>query len=57
MMNKREVMEQIKTEEDYKKALKRAEELFDLEPGHPDYEEAQNLMTLVDLYEQEHYPT
>ncbi len=49
-------MKLIKTEEDYNAALARIDELFDVVPGDKDYDEAELLMTLVDLYEQKHFP-
>lgn len=49
-------MKLVKTEEEYNQALKRMETLFDLEPGDKDFDEAELLITLIDLYEQEHYP-
>lgn len=45
----------IKTEEDYDLALARIDELFDSKPGSKDFDEAELLMTLVELYEQQHY--
>jgi HTH-type transcriptional regulator/antitoxin HigA len=46
----------IKTEKDYNEALARVDELFDAVPGDANYDEAELLMTLVDLYEQKHFP-
>jgi len=45
----------IKTEQDYNVALARIEELFDVSPDSPEFEEVELLVTLADLYEQEHY--
>jgi HTH-type transcriptional regulator/antitoxin HigA len=46
----------IKTEEDYQKALKRLEKIFDAEIGTPEGDEADILGLMVDEYEQKHYP-
>ena len=46
----------LKTESDYTEALKRADELFDSEPGTPEAEELELLVALVELYEREHFP-
>ena len=46
----------IKTEEDYQKALKRFEKIFDAEIGTPEGDEADILGLMVDEYEQKHYP-
>lgn len=45
----------IKNEAEYDKALKRVDELFDVEPGDAGFDEAELLMTLIGLYEQEHH--
>lgn len=45
----------IKTEEEYTLALARMEELFDVTPESEDFDEAELLITLIDLYENEHY--
>ncbi|MCE3296189.1 MAG: higA 2 [Crocinitomicaceae bacterium] len=45
----------IKTEADYNRTLARIDELFDAKPGDKNYDEAELLMVLVELYEQEHY--
>lgn len=45
----------IKTEADYNAALARLEELFDAKPGSKNFDEAELLMTLVELYEEQHY--
>ncbi len=45
----------IKTETDYNRTLARIDELFDAKPGDKNYDEAELLMVLVELYEQEHY--
>jgi HTH-type transcriptional regulator / antitoxin HigA len=46
----------IKTEEEYKQALKRLEVIFDAEPGTADGEELDLLSLLIDNYERIHYP-
>jgi len=46
----------IKSETDYKIALKRLEEIFDAPLGTPDSDEADILGLMVDEYEKKHYP-
>jgi HTH-type transcriptional regulator / antitoxin HigA len=46
----------IKTEEDYDAACKRIDEIFQAEPGTPEEEELDILVTLVDAYEEKHFP-
>ena len=46
----------IKTEEDYQQALKRLEEIFDVEADSPEGDEAEVLSILIEKYEDEHYP-
>lgn len=46
----------IKSEPDYKMALKRLEEIFDAEVGTTESDEADILGLLVDEYEKKHYP-
>ena len=46
----------IKSEADYKLALKRLEEIFDAPIGSPEGDEADILGLLVDEYEKKHYP-
>mgnify|MGYP002636773751 CR=1 FL=1 len=46
----------IKTETDYKIALKRLEEVFDAEIGTLESDEADILGLLIDDYENKHYP-
>ncbi len=46
----------IKTDEDYKSALKRMEDIFDAEIGTPESDEADILGLLIDEYEKKHYP-
>ena len=45
----------IKTEEDYNRALVRIDELFDVTPNSKEFDEVELLITLVELYEQQHY--
>lgn len=45
----------IKTESDYKKALKRLDDIFDSPAGTPESDEADILALLVDEYEKKHY--
>jgi HTH-type transcriptional regulator/antitoxin HigA len=46
----------IKTEEDYNKALKRLEVIFDSSIDSPEGDEAEILGLLIEKYEDEHYP-
>ena len=46
----------IKTEMDYKTALKRLEEIFDAKPGTPGSDELEIRGLMVDDYENKHYP-
>lgn len=46
----------IKTEEEYESALARIDELFDSEPDTPEGDEFELLVSLVEIYEKEHYP-
>lgn len=46
----------IKTEDDYKLALKRLEVIFDAEPGTSEGEELDLLSLLIDNYEKIHFP-
>ena len=46
----------IKTESDYREALKRLEEIFDAKLGTPDSDELEILGLMVDDYENKHYP-
>lgn len=46
----------IYTEEDYETACKRIDEIFHAEPGTPEDDELQILVTLVDAYEEKHFP-
>jgi HTH-type transcriptional regulator / antitoxin HigA len=46
----------IRTEADYEAACKRIDEIFQAEPGTPEEEELDILATLVDAYEEKHFP-
>ena len=46
----------IKTEKDYEKALARINDLMDADPGTPEGDELEQLVTLVEMYEEKHYP-
>lgn len=46
----------IKTETDYRFALKRLEEIFDTKPGTQESDELEILGLMVDDYENKHYP-
>ncbi|RJR52027.1 MAG: ImmA/IrrE family metallo-endopeptidase [Desulfobacteraceae bacterium] len=46
----------IKTEEDYNLALKRIEALMDAKEGSPEADELELLSTLVEMYEERHFP-
>ncbi|MDG3584152.1 helix-turn-helix domain-containing protein [Galbibacter pacificus] len=46
----------IKTEQDYEKALKRLELIFDASPNTKEGDEAEILSMLIDNYENQHYP-
>ncbi|MBF2007272.1 MAG: transcriptional regulator [Chlorogloeopsis fritschii C42_A2020_084] len=46
----------IRTEADYHAALDEIERLFDAEPNTPDCDRLEILTTLVEAYEQRHYP-
>jgi len=46
----------VKTESDYKNALKRLDEIFDAPVGSPESDEADVLAILIDEYEKKHYP-
>jgi len=45
----------IKTENDYNLALARMDELFDSKPGSKNFDEAELLIALIELYEERHY--
>jgi len=46
----------IKTEEDYEKALHEIERLYNARPGTADGDRLEILTTLVEVYEDKHYP-
>lgn len=46
----------IGTEDDYEAACKRIDEIFQAEPGTKEEEELDILATLVDAYEEKHFP-
>ena len=46
----------IKTKRDYEKALRRVATLMDAEPGSDEGDELEVLATLVDAYEERHFP-
>jgi HTH-type transcriptional regulator/antitoxin HigA len=46
----------IKTQQDYDIALTRIDELMDAKQGTPEADELELLVTLVEMYEEEHYP-
>ncbi len=46
----------IRTEADYEAALKEVERLWGSEPGTPDGDRFEVLFTLVEAYEEQHYP-
>ncbi|KOH45029.1 helix-turn-helix domain-containing protein [Sunxiuqinia dokdonensis] len=46
----------IKTETDYRTALKRLEDIFDAKPGTMEGDELEILGLMVDDYENQHYP-
>ncbi len=46
----------IRTEEDYEAALKDVEKLWGAQPGTPDGDRFEVLFTLVEAYEDQHYP-
>ena len=46
----------IRTEQDYEAALLEIESLFEAEPGTPEADKLDVLVTLVEAYEEKHYP-
>ncbi|MBI3118117.1 MAG: DNA-binding protein [Candidatus Hydrogenedentes bacterium] len=46
----------IKTKAEYKAAMKRIDEIFEAKPGTGEADELELLLTLVDLYEEKHFP-
>ena len=49
-------MRLLKTEAEYNTALQRLEVIFDAIPGTPEFDEAEFLIALIEIYEKEHYP-
>ncbi|WPR71210.1 hypothetical protein SLW70_14895 [Flavobacterium sp. NG2] len=47
---------EIKTENDYQKALKRLEVIFDATPNSKEGEEAEMLSLLIENYENQYFP-
>jgi HTH-type transcriptional regulator / antitoxin HigA len=45
----------IRSEEDYEAACSRIDEIFQAEPGSPEDDELEILLTLVEKYQDEHY--
>ena len=46
----------IRNDEDLHKAFKRLAEIFQAEPKTPEYDELEILTTLIEVYENKHYP-
>ncbi len=46
----------IKTEEDYNLALSRIDRLMDAKPGTSEFDELELISTLVEIYEDKHFP-
>ncbi|MFH1115798.1 MAG: transcriptional regulator [Pseudomonadota bacterium] len=46
----------IRTKEDYESACRRIDQIFQAEPGSPDDDELEIVATLVDAYEEKHFP-
>lgn len=46
----------IRTKADYRTALKEVERLWETEPGTPDGDRVDVLVTLIEAYEAKHYP-
>lgn len=46
----------IRNDEDLHEAFKRLEEIFQAEPKTPEYDELEILTTLIEVYENKHYP-
>jgi HTH-type transcriptional regulator / antitoxin HigA len=49
-------LQPIKNETDYQQVLTEIEQIFDAEPNTPEHEKLDILTTLVEVYEQKHYP-
>lgn len=54
--NKNMIIKPIKSESDYRDALKRLEIIFDSAIGTPESDEADVLGLIIDEYEKKHYP-
>ncbi len=50
------MIEPIVDEQSHRRALRRIEELWGVEPGSPELQELDALATLVDAYERKHFP-
>ena len=46
----------IRNDQDLDEAFKRLEEIFQAEPKTPEYDEMEILTTLIEVYENKHYP-
>jgi HTH-type transcriptional regulator/antitoxin HigA len=46
----------IRTEKDYEKALARINDIMDADPGTPERDELELLVTLVEVYEKAKHP-
>lgn len=46
----------IRTKKDFKRALKRIDEIIDAKEGSPEFDELDIISTLVEAYEDIHYP-
>ncbi len=46
----------VRTKKDYQAACKRIDEIFQAEPGSPEDDELEILVTLVEKYEEENFP-
>jgi HTH-type transcriptional regulator/antitoxin HigA len=50
-------VKQLRTAQEYERAVARIEELFEAQAGSPAFDELEVLGTLVDAYETQHFPT
>ena len=50
------VLQTVKTKQDYEAAVERLESISDAPIGTPESEEADTLATLIDAYEEAHFP-
>ena len=46
----------LNSDEDYKAALKLVDELFDAKPDTPEGDKLESIVTLIEIYEREHFP-